>query len=470
LRRSRIPHNSSITRFMTKPLSSSERSKRVRELEKQLADQKDFYEHELAETRAKYRRVLESTSEGYLELDLVSRITGCNETILSILGLDRDDLMGTPLGELYDKKSVFAHFASPNHLSFEANFKTGDDTTIPVLCKRSILRNQEGEHEGYLALLTDLTEQRKAEAELQEARSLYRNMYKNAVQGMYQVMLNGEFLRVNPAFARTFGFASTAELLAVPGGVSALFKNPDDRQELLSQLREKRVIRNFEIEMVRPDGKTVWALVNSRLIEDARGRHIVEGILIDNTKNKLAEEKLRVSRERFRYLAIHDSLTGLFNTRYLYKELDHLVSRCRDSGTPISLVFLDMDNFKNVVDTHGHLNGSQVLKEVAKTLQEGLEEPAFGVAYGGDEFVLVLPGREKAGAVEQVRRIRSAMKRTAYLESRGLAIQISASFGIATFPDDAQDRDSLLALADEALFRIKSMGKDAIGVAEDQES
>lgn len=451
---------------MTQSHALKEHPDRVRELEEQLAEQKVFYEQKLEETRAKHRRVIESTSEGYLELDLDYRVTNCNETVLSMLGIDRQDLMRTPLDDLYDKQSVFAHFASPNHLSFEAQFKTRGDETIPILCKRSILKNQDGDHDGYLVLLTDLTELKKAEEKLQEVRTRYRNMYKNAVQGMYQATLNGEFLRVNPAFAKTFGFDSTAELLALPGGVSALFKNPDDRQELLTLLREKRVTRNFEIEMVRPDGKTVWGLVNSRLVEDALGRHIVEGILIDNTEKKLAEEKLRVSRERFRYLAIHDSLTGLYNTRHLYKELDHLIAQNRETGTPVSLVFLDLDNFKSVVDTHGHLNGSQVLKEVAKTLQDGLEEPAFGVAYGGDEFVLVLPGQEKSEAVELIRTIRSAMKRTAYLESKGLAIQMSASFGIATFPDDAEDRDSLLALADEALFRIKSIGKDAIGVTE----
>lgn len=445
------------------PADSSKLADRVMELERELEDQKKFYEQQLAARSSKYRRAIDSTSEGYLELDRELKITDCNTTILSLLGQNKKALLHKAIDTLYDKDSVFAHFASTNHLSFEANFKTATGETLPLLFKRSIIRNSEGKPDGYLVLLTDLTELKKARESLQEAQTRYQTMYKNAVQGMYQSTLDGFFLGVNPAFAKIFGFATTAELINHPGGVASLFKNPDDRPAMLSELREKQAVINYEVEMVKPDGEILWALINTRLTEDAQGRTIVEGILIDNTEKKTAEEKLRQSRERFRYLAIHDNLTDLYNTRYLYKALDQLVTKSKETDTPFSLVFLDMDNFKRVVDTYGHLNGSQMLKEVAKTLKESLEELAFGVAYGGDEFVLVLPETGKEDAVEQVRKIRSNMKNTTYLQSKDLAIQMSASFGIATYPDDAEDRDSLLALADEALFNIKSRGKDAIG-------
>lgn len=450
---------------MTAADGSSRLTDRIRELEKELEDLKAFCEKQLVESLSKCRRVLGSTSEGYLELDEALRITDCNATVLALLGRDKTELLHKTIDTFYDKNSVFAHFASKNHLSFEADFQTAAGGIVPLLCKRSIIQNHDGEFCGYLAFLTDLTELKNAQQRLQKAQARYRIMYKNAAQGMYQCTLEGDFLSVNPALARTFGFATTTDLTNYPGGAAGLYKNPDDRKVLLSILREKKVVKNYEIEMIRPDGKTVWALINIRLAEDAVGRTIIEGILIDNTEKKFAEEKLRLSRERFRYLAIHDNLTSLYNTRHLYKALDKLVAESKETGRPFSLVFVDMDNFKRVVDTYGHLNGSQVLKEVAKTLQDSLQEPAFGVAYGGDEFVLVLPEKGKADALTQVREVRSNMKKTTYLENKGLAVRMSASFGIATFPDDAEDRDALLALADEALFKIKSRGKDAIGTA-----
>ncbi len=114
--------------------------------------------------------------------------------------------------------------------------------------------------------------------------------------------------------------------------------------------------------------------------------------MTDITKKKALEKELRRDRKKFRNLSIHNNLTGLYNTRYLYQTLDKLIEKSKLNRTPFSLVFMDMDYFKQVVDTYGHLNGSQALKEVAATIKSCIKRPCFGVAYGGDEFVIVLPG------------------------------------------------------------------------------
>jgi diguanylate cyclase (GGDEF)-like protein len=161
-------------------------------------------------------------------------------------------------------------------------------------------------------------------------------------------------------------------------------------------------------------------------------------------------------------LANHDDLTGLYNTRHLYRVLGSLVTSSEETRDPFSLIFMDIDHFKRVVDTHGHLKGSQAIQEVAGTLRECLMEPAFGVAYGGDEFVAVLQGFGKVEALKKAEEIRSRMKQTVYLASHGLRVSLSASFGIATFPDDAGDVRGLLAIADRAMFDVKEKGKDAV--------
>lgn len=442
---------------------SDKLSTRIKELEKELEDLKADCRKQVSESLSKYKRVIDSTSEGYVELDLDLTITDCNAAFLTILGKDREALLHRPLESLYDKNSVFVHFASTNHLSFEADFTTASGQAVPLLSKRSIIYDCDDEALGHLVFLTDLTELKRAQEDLQQAQARYRTMYKNAAQGMYQSTLDGRFLRVNPALAQIFGYETTRELLARPGGAKSLYKNSGDRQIMITALQEKQVVKNYEVEMMNADGKSVWALINARLAENVRGKTIIEGIIIDNTEKRAAEEKLRVSRERFRYLANHDNLTNLYNTRYLYKALDRLITESKKSNRPFSLVFLDMDNFKRVVDTYGHLNGSQALKEVARTLEESLTEPAFGVAYGGDEFVLVLPDTDKTGALKQIKEIRRRMKKTTYLARKDLQVHLSASFGIAAYPDDAGDSQGLLALADEAMFRIKSRGKDAVG-------
>ncbi|MBW1893235.1 MAG: GGDEF domain-containing protein [Deltaproteobacteria bacterium] len=177
---------------------------------------------------------------------------------------------------------------------------------------------------------------------------------------------------------------------------------------------------------------------------------------------KKTQGALRKSEEKFRKQAIHDNLTGLYNTRYLYKALSKLISESTDTRVPFSLIFMDIDDFKNVVDTFGHLNASQALQEFAATIRSTLHEPSYGVAYGGDEFVVVLPGYTKHKAIEMAESIRSKISETIYLSKVGVNVNLCASFGVASYPDDATGLRELLSLADEAMFSVKEHGKNSV--------
>jgi diguanylate cyclase (GGDEF)-like protein len=200
------------------------------------------------------------------------------------------------------------------------------------------------------------------------------------------------------------------------------------------------------LEVVNPKRVDATMLTQLRLLADYLA------IAIENTRRyKLMEE-----------MAVRDNLTGLFNQRYLYPNLKRLITRCRKANLPLSLIFMDMDDFKTVVDRLGHLNGSRALSEVAQRIQACLSEPAFGVAYGGDEFVLVLPELGRAQAVKLAAKIRRSVKNAPYLTRWGQQVSLTASFGVATFPEDADDSTSLLALADNAMFSVKTTGKDRV--------
>lgn len=177
---------------------------------------------------------------------------------------------------------------------------------------------------------------------------------------------------------------------------------------------------------------------------------------------KITKEALRVSEQKYRYQASHDSLTDLYNTRYLYTTLPRLKEESASGGTGFSLIFFDIDNFKKVVDRHGHLHASRVIQEVARTIGQVIEPPAFGVAYAGDEFVVVLPNTGKNAAVSIADKIRDRIRETEYLQSQGLCVKIQASFGVAAYPGDAVDLTRLLSKADKAMFSVKETGKDRV--------
>ena len=417
------------------------------------------------QTEETYRRALASRFEGFMLLDNDRIITEVNQALLEVSGFGQEDFIGQPLDQFYDRSSVDFYSASADHFSFEALFLARDGQQIPMLFSRSTLKDAHEQTTGFMYFLTDLTDLKDTQKALEEAEQRYRSMYENAVQGMFQSRLSGKLIRANPAFARMLGYDSVDDVMSLEGGTYKLYFNLLERSRMIRTVLKKGAVTNYEMRLKRKNGEAVWILANIRYVRDEQGSAMLEGIMVDNTHKKAMEEQLRRDRRKFQKRSIHDNLTGLFNTRYLYHKLDRILAESKRTRNPVSLVFMDMDNFKSVVDTYGHLNGSQALKEVAATIKSGLREPSFGVAYGGDEFVVVLPGVDKKQAIRKLKELRERMKATVYLRNAGLNVKLSASFGVATFPADAQDRESLLALADKAMFRIKQSEKGAIGVS-----
>lgn len=168
---------------------------------------------------------------------------------------------------------------------------------------------------------------------------------------------------------------------------------------------------------------------------------------------------------RIQELTITDDATSLYNARHLAFVLDAEVYRAARYGYEFSLVFLDLDRFKEVNDLHGHAVGTKLLVRVADLLKRQLRLVDTGFRYGGDEFVLLLPQTPKADAAKAVARVREALAATPLLLDEGLDLRVTASFGIASFPADGKTRAELLRAADEAMYRVKHGTKDGILLA-----
>ena len=174
--------------------------------------------------------------------------------------------------------------------------------------------------------------------------------------------------------------------------------------------------------------------------------------------------------ERMSNLAITDDLTKLYNFRYLDEILDREIERCQRYGSVLSLIFLDMDYFKHVNDTHGHLMGSKVLIEMAHILTENLRGVDIIARYGGDEFVVALPETNVQTALRITQRLHKSLKAHEFLKEEGLGTRMSASFGIAGYPEHAQSKRDLVRLADHAMYQAKNSGRSQICVAEKRAS
>lgn len=166
--------------------------------------------------------------------------------------------------------------------------------------------------------------------------------------------------------------------------------------------------------------------------------------------------------EKIHELTITDDLTGLRNSRYFYEVLSRELHRSKRYGFHFSLLFIDLDHFKKVNDTHGHLVGSRLLHDVAQVMIDGLRETDLAFRYGGDEFVFLLSHTDREGALKLGRRLQDKLSATEFMKDVDLNLRISASMGVATFPTDATTKEELIRLADEAMYEIKNTTRGGI--------
>ncbi|HEY3930154.1 MAG TPA: sensor domain-containing diguanylate cyclase [Candidatus Koribacter sp.] len=169
--------------------------------------------------------------------------------------------------------------------------------------------------------------------------------------------------------------------------------------------------------------------------------------------------------EKIQELTITDDCTGLYNARHLYKTLEAEVYRSARFGYEFSILFLDLDHFKLVNDTHGHLIGSRLLAEIGYAIKSHLRLIDYAFRYGGDEFVVLLPQTSKEAALVVARRLRDVFRTECWLKSEGLNLNIRASMGVATFPEDAKSAHEIIRQADEMMYAVKNTTRDNVSVA-----
>ncbi len=457
---------------------------------------------------ADFAELVQSTNTIVLRWDLEGRITFLNAFGLELFGYTLDELRGrSVIGTIVpetetsgrDLRAMITELlAQPNRYVHNENENMRrDGGRLWITWRNRVLRDARGTPRELLSFGMDTTDRKRAEEALRDSERRYRVLFQSipialverdvAALAAHLRALHAAgitdidaHLRAHPeALADCLGLVRVTDMNAA---AVELFETDDpaalDRfayvddppafaamaRALISNLDRGRVASEERHgTLVTLGGRRRHVLARSTVVpgSDTTGARIVSA-LIDVTEQTEATAALRASEERFRFLAVHDNLTGLYNTRHLY---EHLPALLMPGGPPCSVVFLDLDHFKHVVDTHGHLNGSRVIQEVAQVIQETIAAPRFAVAYAGDEFVLVLPGDDKAAALALAARLRARLAAHAFLAGSEPAVRLGASFGVATYPDDAADMTELLAVADQALFAAKHDGRNGIVAA-----
>jgi diguanylate cyclase (GGDEF)-like protein/PAS domain S-box-containing protein len=415
-------------------------------------------ERALRESEERYHGLFEGVPVGLYRTTPAGVMLDANSTLVKILGFpDLQTLLKVHVGDLYQDPEDRRRWqrvlvAASAAQSFEARVRRFDGTVIWVRFTVRAVRGDEGEILRYDGALEDITDRHLAQEALRSSEERFRSLVQNASDLICILDAEGIVRYESPSHRRVLGMDADHHL----GRSLPELVHPEDRTVLENALRrlveEPGEIVTFEYRLLHGDGG--WRSLESTA-SNLLGQPAVAGIVLnahDITDHKKAEAKLL-------HDALHDELTGLPNRALFMDRLRHSMERSRREPELLTAVlFLDLDRFKIVNDSLGHLVGDELLIQISGSLAEALRPSDTIARVGGDEFAILLEGgRDVSDAVRVAERIHDRL--TTAINLGGHEVFVTASIGIAVHTPEYERPEDLLRDADTAMYRAKSSGR-----------
>jgi diguanylate cyclase (GGDEF)-like protein/PAS domain S-box-containing protein len=302
-------------------------------------------------------------------------------------------------------------------------------------------------------IIEDITERKEADLALREAERRYHSLFDNAIEGIFRTSTEGHYLDANPALARIYGFESPTDLISSLRDIRRqLYVDPARREEFMRIIKARGSISGFESQVYRRNGDVIWISENARAVFEHGQVVYYEGTVEDITERRLYQARIEQQ-------ANYDTLTGLANRSLLNDRIQQAIFTAASYGTRLAVVFVDLDRFKFINDSLGHHVGDELLKAMADRFRSSVRDHDTVARLGGDEFVLLINGQGEPDSVgttmERMLQLISHPWRSAYGE-----FEVTCSIGVALYPDDGSDADTLLKHADSAMYRAKEHGRN----------
>jgi diguanylate cyclase (GGDEF)-like protein/PAS domain S-box-containing protein len=347
------------------------------------------------------------------------------------------------------KKQYLKSINTGTEVVFYDEVKLGGQEHILGETLLTPINGDNGEIQFVVAVTRDITENFKEKLRLIESEQRYRSLVDHNLDAVFSIDLKGKILDVNPAAQSLTGY--TVRQLKTRKIFSLLCESDmPDFNMIIEETKVGNAMESIDCRFIHRKGqyltihlKTIPIVIDTEI----KGMYVILRDLSEQAK----------STELIKYMAFHDQLTGLRNRRALLDQLDDLVKNKRKSNYQFALLFIDIDRFKYLNDTLGHIVGDQILKQVADRLIDIQKDYCTVYRQGGDEFIVVLEESSRQKAGEFAQKVLSRFTESFYFNSQ--EYYITPSIGISLFPNDGKDAETLIKSADEALYSVKEKGK-----------